>query len=180
MAKRKSAVPRSNVANVTIGDIELELEASLGTDIEYSNEFLGKLDEPYNGVLDHDMLVVWSAYKPTVEMTVLVDDEGKFVFDDEGKYVFDPNGKKVELPNQDYRGIDVLALLRIAWAMAYAAGSTKKRFDGFLQAVIHQPAGIVEEASLFSAVIVQLGGGIIFRRPEGLGGSEQADETQEG
>jgi hypothetical protein len=125
------------------------------------------------------MLEVWNAYKPTTEETVAVDKDGNPVRDDEGGYVLDPDGKKVEVPNPAYRGIDVLAVLRIAWAMAYAAGSTTNRFDDFLREVIHQPAGIFEEASLFNATIVQLGNGIIFRRPEGLRDSEEPDEAQE-
>ena len=160
MAKKKNEVPRDNVAKVTIGYVELQLEASLGTGITYSNEFRGKLEKPYKGVLADDMLHVWRVAQPTITET-------------------DDDGKEVDVENPDYIGYDVVAMLRIAWAMAYAAGSTKKRFDAFYSDIIHQPAGVFEEASLFNTVVMQLGCGIIFRRPTGLGGTEQADETQE-
>lgn len=153
-------VPRDNVRELRIGEKEYQLEASLGTAVAYRNEFFGKLDEPYRGILADDMLQVWRRSQETVE------DEG---------------GN--EAPNPDFYGYDVEALLRIAWSMAWAAGSTKKRYAKFYDEVIHQPAGLFEEASLYNTVVMELGGGIIFRRPEGQGGAGQADEageTQEG
>lgn len=181
MAKRKKVeVPRDNVVTIEIGDMTLELEASLGTGITYSNEFRGKLDAPYKGILADDMLHVWRIAQPTMDETVAVDDDGNPVFDDDGKYVPDPNGHEVEVANPEYVGYDIDALLRIAWAMARASGSTKRGFDAFYADVIHQPAGVFEEASLFNAVIMRLGGGIIFRRPTGLRDAGEADEAQEG
>lgn len=180
MAKRvakKSEVPRDNVASVTIGEIELELEASLGASITYGNAFRGRLEAPYKGILSDDMLQVWNASKQTVDGV-------------------DEDGNATELPNPDYRGIDVEALLRLAWAMAVAANSPNvvstiygddkpmyrlaMGYDEFYEQVIHQPAGVFEEAALFGVVVMQLGGGIIFRRPEGRDGAVEADEAQEG
>lgn len=178
MAKKKrSEVPRDNLVTIEIGDVTLELEASLGTAIAYSNEFRGKLDAPYKGMLADDMLRVYNAAQPTETVKVAFDDDGNPVTDEDGAYVLDPNGIDVERDNPDYIGYDVEALLRIAWAMAWAAGSTKKRFGAFYDEVIHQSAGMFEEASLYNAVIMQLGGGVIFRRPKGLGGNQEADET---
>lgn len=154
-------VSRDNVASVTIGEIELELEASLGASITYGNAFRGRLEAPYKGILSDDMLQVWNASKQTVEGV-------------------DEDGNATELPNPDYRGIDVEALLRLAWAMAVAAGSAKGGYGEFYETVIHQPAGVFEEAALFGVVVMQLGGGIIFRRPEGQDGAVEADEAQEG
>lgn len=150
------AVPRDNVRELRIGDKEYQLEASLGTAIVYRNEFFGKLDEPYKGILADDMLQAYHRAQ-------------RFEDDDEGKTV----------ENQDYTGIDIEAILRVAWAMARSAGSTKRSFAKFFDEVIHQPAGVFEEASLYDTVIMRLGGGIIFRRPEGLGGDGEPDEANQ-
>ena len=148
------AVPRDNMRELRIGDVTYELEASLGTAIVYRNEFFGKLDDPYKGILADDMLQVYHRAQPTEER----------------------DGKMVE--NADYMGYDIEAILRIAWAMARAAGSTKRAFARFYDEVIHQPAGVFEEASLYDTVIMRLGGGIIFRRPEGQAGDGEPDEAE--
>lgn len=144
------AVPQDNVRELRIGDRTYGLEASLGTGIVYREEFLGRLDAPYKGVLADDLLVAWRQAQTELD------------------------GE----PNPDFRGIDVEALLRVAWAMAYAKGSTRKRYQKFHDEVIHQPAGMFEEASLYEVVVLELGGGIIFRRPQGADGSPEPDEAQ--
>jgi len=149
------AVPRDNVREWSIGEKTYQLEASLGTKIVYQNEFFGKLEEPYKGLLEDDILQVYHRSRPFEE----IDGEVK--------------------PNPDYVGNDIEALLRIAWAMARAAGSTKRGYDKFLNDVIHQPAGMFEEASLYDVVIMRLGEGIIFRRPEGQDGAAESDEAEE-
>lgn len=150
------AVPRDNVRELRIGEKTYQLEASLGTAIVYRNEFFGKLDEPYKGILADDMLQVYRRAQPTEE-------------NEDGEAVANP----------DYVGTDIEAMLRIAWAMAKSAGSTKRTFAKFCDEVIHQPAGVFEEASLYDTTIMQLGGGIIFRRPEGQEGADEPDEAQE-
>ena len=150
------AVPRDNVRELRIGEKEYRLEASLGTAIVYRNEFFGKLQQPYRGILADDMLQVYHRAQ-------------QFEEDEDGNLVTNP----------DYTGNDVEAILRIAWAMAKAAGSTKKSYDKFLNEVIHQPAGVFEEASLYDTVIMRLGGGIIFRRPDGQAGADEPDEAEE-
>lgn len=149
------AVPRDNVRELRIGDKTYQLEASLGTAIVYRNEFFGRLDEPYKGLLADDMLAVWTRAQQVEEH------DGEVV------------------PNPEYMGLDIEAILRIAWAMARAAGSTKRGYDKFYDEVIHQPAGLFEEASLYDTVIMRLGGGIIFRRPEGQAGDSEPDEAEE-
>ena len=149
------AVPRDNVRELRIGDKTYQLEASLGTAIVYRNEFFGRLDEPYKGLLADDMLAVWTRAQQVEEH------DGEVV------------------PNPEYMGLDIEAILRIAWAMARAAGSTKRGYDKFYDEVIHQPAGLFEEASLYDTVIMRLGGGIIFRRPDGQAGADEPDEAEE-
>lgn len=179
MAKRKSRkVPRTNVRELTIGDKTYELEASLGTGSVYANEFVGKLREPYKGFLADDLMVVWRKAQPKLEMTAKVGEDREPVRDEDGSYVPDPDGVRVEYENPDYAGNDIEALLRIAWAMAVAAGSTTQTYEDFREEVIHQPAGAYEEASLYTTVVLLLGGGIIFRGPEGRSAAEQADEEE--
>lgn len=154
------AVLRDNVRSVRIGEMEIDLEASLGTGIVYANEFRGRLEAPYKGILADDMLAVWHRNQPT-------DSE---------------DGNEVE--NPDYTGIDVEALLRIAWAMARAVDPEqgrpyRKGYRAFHDEAIHQPTSIFDEAALYDAVILRLGNGITFRRPEGLSGAVEPDEAQE-
>lgn len=155
------AVPRDNVRELRIGENTYNLEASLGTATVYRNEFFGKLDAPYKGLLADDMLQAYHKAQPFEE-----GDDGKLA------------------ENPDYMGYDVDALLRVAWAMARSvdpnyAKPYKYGYKRFYNEVIHQPAGVFEEASLYNTVVMQLGGGIIFRRPEGLAGADEPDEAQE-
>ena len=149
-------VPRDNVREWRIGEKTYQLEASLGAGKVYRDEFFGKLDAPYKGILADDMLQVYHKAQLFEESE---------------------DGETVE--NPDYVGYDVEALLRIAWAMARAEGGMKRGWDKFYAEVIHQPAGLFEEASLYDVVIVRLGSGITFRRPEGLGGAEEPDEANQ-
>lgn len=48
-----------NRATVTIGGKDYELEASLGAQLAYSNEFRGKLSKPYTGSFLDDMLQLY-------------------------------------------------------------------------------------------------------------------------
>lgn len=148
------ATPRDNVRTVEICGRSYELEASLGAGIAYRNEFFGRLEKPYRGILADDMLHIYHIAQPTIE-------EG---------------GKQVA--NPDYAGNDTEALLRVAWAMAWAAGSTKKRYEKFYDEVAHVGAGVFEEASLYATVVLELGGGIIFRRPTGHEGADATDAAQ--
>ena len=176
MATKK--VPRDNVAIVSIGGLQLELEASLGTSAVYFNEFAGKLGEPYKGTLENDMRTVFHLFQDTVTITAKVGDEGEVVRDEDGNPVDDPNGREIEVPNPDYVGLDVDGLLRITWAMARAAGSTRKGWDAFYEDVIHRAAGWHDELALYYAAIIHLGGGIIFRGPAQRVGEGEPDETE--
>ncbi len=152
------AVPRDNRRTVIIGEKEYELEASLGTSMAYRNEFFGKLDKPYTGDLGTDMLTIYTRNQREVDGEV--------------------DGKQAKVPNEDYCGIDLGALMRVTWAMAWAAGSTKKRFDKFLEEVIHQPAGVFDEIVLWQTVMGELGDGIIFRNPQRPSGAEPSDAAE--
>lgn len=48
-----------NKATVKIGDKEYELEASLGAQLTYSNQFRGKIAAPYTGSFLDDMLQLY-------------------------------------------------------------------------------------------------------------------------
>ncbi len=171
-------VPMDNRREIAIGGKTYTLEASLGTGIIYANEFRGKLDEPYRGILADDMLRVFNRNQPVIEEKVKVDKKGNVVLDKRGMWVADDGGEKRRVKNPDYTGPDMEAVLRIAWAMARAADSTDKGYADFLDEVIHLPSGVVEEARLYNTTIVELGGGITFRRPEGRESAVQPDEAQ--
>lgn len=147
-------VPMNNRQTVTLGGVEYELECSLGAMATYSDEFAGGLDEPYSGFMDRDVLLLWNRSRETVE------EDGK------------------EVPNKDFRGIDVTGLVRVMWAMAFAAGSTRKHFGEFAEEVMRLPVSAVEEAALFATVVYVLGGNIIFRQPEGQGGAGAPDDEE--
>ena len=171
------AVPRDNVRTWRIGELEYELEAGLGTFVAYRNAFWQRLEKPYVGKLDDDMLAIWNLAQPVLEGRWKVDGDGNPVHDDDGALIrtFDPEVPVTTQANPQFMGYDVDALVRVAWAMAWSAGSTKKQFPDFYDEVMHQPAGVSEVSQLFSIVEVQLGGGIIFRRPEGPEGDAGAD-----
>ena len=164
-------VVRENVRTVTVGGNELELEESLGTGVLYRNEFSGKLEDPYKGVLSDDILTLWNRAQVTVSEPELGED-GTPVTDEDGEPVMR------DVPNPEYAGIDTEALLRVTWAMARAAGSTKRPWKAFWGEAMHWPVSVYEEQDLFFTVTLELGAAITFRRPEGRGGAEQADEAE--
>ena len=180
------AVQPENVRTWEAGGREFDLEASLGTGIVYRDEFLGKLDAPYKGILADDMLMVYRGAQPTVTGRFATDDDGNFVLGDDGDYVTDMAAPEVTLSNPLYVGHDVGALLRIAWAMARSVNPEwgepyRKGYKAFRDEVMHLSAGAYEEARLYELVVLELGGGIIFRRPArpASSGSPDAEDTAE-
>lgn len=149
-------VPRDNVRTATICGEEMEFEASLGAALTYANEFRGKLERPYRGQLYDDILTIWGKAQETVT---------------------DPETGE-DVPNPDYEGVDLEAVLRVAWAMAWAAGSTKKHYKAWLDDIAHRSGGIFDQSQLWLTVIVELGGGVIFRTPGGQEGADAPDEKE--
>lgn len=181
------AVQPENIRTWEIGGERFDLEASLGTGIVYRNEFGGKLDPPYKGILEDDMLRIWHVAQPTITGRFAIGDDGTPALDGDGRPADDPAAPRSTVANPDYAGYDVEALFRIAWAMARSVnpewGSPyRKGFKAFREEVMHLPAGMYEVASLYDAAVLELGGGIIFRRPEGQAGDVEPDpqETAEG
>lgn len=172
MARKKvnePVVPQDNIAKLKIGNKEFDIEASLGTSTIYAKEFRGKLEKPYKGFLVDDLLNIWHVSQSTITDTVSVDDDGNPILDSDGVPTHDPDGIEFEYDNPDFIGYDIDAILRIAWAMARSVNPKcgepyKGSFEDFYNDIIHQPASLYEEASLFNTVVVELGGGIIFRK----------------
>ena len=154
-ARGKAGVPRDNVRSLDIAGEGFTFEASLGTSIIYSDEFMGRLEEPYRGLLDYDMLQVWNKASVTT----------------------DADGDRPPAEVREVRHIDTRALIRLAWAMARAAESTDMGYEDFHSHVAHLPAGRYDEAALFEVAVLELGSGIIFRHREGQAGPQEADEA---
>lgn len=168
-------VPRDHVRTLDIGGTKWELEASLGAGIAYSREFRGKLDKPYDGNLADDMFAVWGMAQETVKA---VDEDGNPLLDEDGKPMVDDKGKPLMIPNPD-QFVDVEACLRLAWAMAWAAGSTTERWPEWEQRVLHTATNIWDEAEIYATVVLTLGGGVIFRRRGEQEGATEPDEGEE-
>ena len=170
-----------NRADITIAGRTLTLEASVGAADVYATEFLRGLAEPYRGLLEDDMLAAYGRNQPTVKVNAKVDGDGNPVTDGDGEYVIDKRAKERELPNPHYRGIDTPAILRFAWAMAVAAESCDDSWAEFERWSMHEVClSITEQAQLYATVIYELGGGHIFRQPEGRGDADEPDGGLEG
>lgn len=155
------AITPQHVARIALGGYAFDVECCLGTGILYREEFWGRLDPPYKGSLADDLLAIYNGAQPTVR-----DAE---------------SGKEVD--NPDYRGQDVEALLRVAWAMARSVdpefgGPTKLAWPEFRAECMSQPVSVYEEAQLYETVVMRLGGGVTFRRPEGPAPVGEADEEE--
>lgn len=148
-------VSTDNVATVSIGGREYGMRACLGAGVIYANQFLDEtpLDPPYKGELADDMLEVYRRAQPVV-------------------------GEDGETPVAPGR-VDAEALVRLMWAMCRAAGSTAKGYEDFAEEVYALPASVSDEAALYATVILKLGGGVIFRDPQGQSGGGEVDEKSE-
>lgn len=174
-AKRKAVAARDNVRTVTVGGRAIEVESSLGARKVYADEFMGKLSKPYSGVLSDDLLALYDGTREFVEDEVLVtDDDGNPVTDEDGNEVT----TKGMVPNPAYRGgVDVSELLRLTWAMAFAAGSVTQVYDEWMDSVWHSPMTRDEEVVLYAVVALELGA-YTFRGAEGRGDAGEPDEAE--
>ena len=169
-----------NRRTVSIDGQKIEVEASILAADVYAEEFAGNLKAPYSGVMEDDMLSTHNRSKTTITVRVKATKSGKPMRDRNGEYVLtDRDGVEVEVPNPAYRGVDVIALLRYVWAMGVAAGSIQESWEDFGKRMEHVDFVVREVASVFTTVIYDLGGGCIFRNPEGLGDAQQPDEGQQ-
>lgn len=165
-----------NRADITFAGRKLTLEASVGAADVYADQFVGRLRAPYKGILEDDMLVAYRRNQPTVTVRAKVGKDGEPIVGEDGEYVTDKRAKERELPNPRYRGVDTAALIRVAWAMAVAAESCEDSWEAFERWSMHEVCPTVaEQAQLFATVIYELGGGHIFRQPEGLGNADAPD-----
>lgn len=142
---------------VTIGGETYEMAATLGACVTYADEFHGKVDAPYDGLMADDLLTLYNRceqFKPEK----------------------DENGKRV--PNDEYVGIEasVIPMLRIVWAAARGARSTKLGWAKFLEMCMDADFNAPEQCVVHDTVVYGLGDGVIFRLPEGPQGGGEADE----
>lgn len=148
-----------NRASVTLDGREFEVIASLGACEVYRNEFWGKLDDPYVGVLDDDLLTAHNGAQRTMTIT-------------------DKKGKERIVPNPAYRGADMGAAVRFLWAMARAAGLPDPYAD-FEAWVMAMPMSFREQGELFAKVIYEVAAPHYFRQPAGHADAGEPDEGQE-
>lgn len=148
---------------VAIGDDSYEIAATLGACVTYANEFRGKVDAPYVGLMADDMLAL---YKKCAPVRAVPNEDG--------------NGCH-NVENDEYEGIEshIVPTLRIVWACAFCAKSTKLGWPKFLDKCMEAEFNAAMLGGVYDAVIVGMGEGTIFRLPEGRTGSEEADEGQQ-
>lgn len=140
-----------NVFEFEVGGTRVVCEASLGASSVYAEQFAGRLAEPYNGNLKHDILVAYGRAQEERTIHVDVDDDGEPLRDEAGNYVMKPNGMPVDVPNDDYAGVDAEACARIMWATSRAAkGGTRREWESFRDWLWHLP---IDEQELFGAVM---------------------------
>ena len=170
-----------NRADVTIDGRTLALEASVAAADVYADEFFKRLRKPYKGILEDDLLTVYGRAQAEVEVRAKMDGDGNPVTNDDGSYVTDRRARLRTLPNPEYRGVDTVALLRIAWAMSVAAGSYDDQWKAFEQWATHDTCmSVSEQAQLYAVIIYELGARHIFRNPDGHGDADEPDAGLEG
>lgn len=148
-----------NRATVTLDGREFEIVASLGACEVYRNEFWGKLDAPYVGVLDDDFITTHGGAQHFVTTT-------------------DKKGKERRVPNSDYRGADMGAAVRFLWAMARAAG-LPDTYAEFEEWVMGLPMSFAEQGELFTKVMYEVMAPHYFRQPAGPADAVEPDEGQQ-
>lgn len=132
----------NNRTTVTFAGKEYEIEASIGAEKLYADQFRDSASAPYTGNLWEDMLQVWRDVNGTQD------------------------SRAHGLP---YQLIDML------WAMGRAAGSIKCSYDKFFKDMEHSTTTYSELASLYKAICIELGDGVIFRLEEGQDDASEPD-----
>ena len=170
-----------NRREVEIDGMTFEVEASILAADVYADEFVGQLRKPYRGILEDDMLVTFNRSRATIPAYVKANKRGDPVRDRSGEYVLvEHGGVKVDVPNPEYRGIDAVALVRYLWAMGTAADSIAEPWEEFAERMEHADFAVREVARAFATIVYELGGGCIFRDPEGHRDAGEPDEGQQG
>ena len=154
---------QDNQAMVTIAGRDILLESSLGACKVYSDEFFGKLKDPYKGSLPEDMIAL------------MRHQEGYLVPDEDAKdgvrFVEGVNALDTEMAEH---------LLDFAWAMARAAGSIDMRYPEWQEWVTHASVSFFEVSDAYQTIIHELGDGATFRLTKGLQDALEPDKTSQG
>jgi hypothetical protein len=191
MAKKNAAAKAVNPDNVYEFDIcgeTVTCAASLGASVIYKDEFIGRLDPPYTGILETDLSVIYRRTIPLVKAEVEVDDDGNAIIGDDGKPVAklgddgtyvevadDFEGPCMAVRNPDYYGMDVVAALRFVWAMARAAKSVDASWDEWSTAVMARPMSIGDQKRIFDKALLEVALTHWFLDQEGRVGAEERD-----
>jgi hypothetical protein len=179
MARKKTANP-DNLYTFRICGEDVACIASLGASIAYRDEFIGKLDRPYTGMLETDLPIVYRRTLPVVH--VELDGDGNVVMGDDGtprEVPADYEGAKKQVPNPDYYGQDMVAVLRFIWAMARAEGSVTDGWDEWSRRVMASPMGMHEQQRIFNKALYEVALKHWFLDEEGRLGAEEQDSQQE-
>lgn len=148
---------------IRIGEDTYEVAATLGACVTYADEFRGKVDGPYVGLMTEDLLTLYN--RCATRVAVPNEDGGGFRLVD----------------NDNYEGVELhlVPLMRLVWACATATKSTKLGWPKFIQRCLEAEFNASSLGGVYDVVVNELGDGTIFRLPEGQGGSGEADEGQQ-
>jgi hypothetical protein len=191
MAKKNAAAKAVNPDNVYEFDIcgeTVTCAASLGASVIYKDEFIGRLDAPYTGILETDLSVIYRRTLPLVTVEVETDADGNAIVGDDGKPVAkvgedgtyvevasDFDGPCAAMRNPDYYGMDVVAALRFVWAMARAAKSVDASWDEWSTAVMARPMSIGDQKRIFDKALLEVALTHWFLDQEGRVGAQERD-----
>ena len=159
MARRKTANP-DNLYTFRICGEDINCIASLGASIAYRDEFIGKLNRPYTGMLETDLATIYRRTLPVVH--VELDGDGNVVMGDDGT------------PHED-----MVAILRFVWAMARAEGSVTDGWDEWSSRVLSSTMGMHEQRRIFDKALYEVALKHWFLDEEGRLGAEEPDAEQE-
>lgn len=196
MAKKRKAAPAAgnpdNLYTLRVAGEDVECIASLGASEVYREEFIGKLEHPYTGVLEDDLLAIHHCVRPIVAAAVEVDGDGNPIVGEDGDPVVrrrgdgrpvevtgDYDAPCVAVPNPDYRGRDMVAVLRFVWAMARAAGAMAEGWAEWSARVMASPMGVAEQKRVFDKALYEVAYKHWFLDGDGQVGAEERDAPQE-
>lgn len=188
----KKSVNPDNIYTFRVGGTDYECMASLGASVAYKEEFIGNVEHPYTGILESDLTIIYRRTLPVVVAAVETDGEGNAVTGKDGNPVVsvgadgapievpgDYEGACATIPNPDYFGMDIVAVMRFVWAMARAAGSVREGWDEWSGRVMDSPMSMHEQRRIFDKALYEVAYAHWFLDQEGRVDAEEPHEEQQ-